>query len=92
MRHITIKQATEGETGYYEVEVDFDGRIERAGKRHLDQMLYMLNWVFNGEFTYTVLLAEIPANQRLQCADQNWDSPCDLIREQALKIRQRCER
>ena len=92
MRHITIKQATEGDTGYYEVEVDFDGRIERAGKRHLDYMLCMLNWVFKGEFTYTVLLAEIPANQRLRCTDQTWDGPCDSIREKAVEIRQRSER
>jgi len=94
MRHFSIKQATEGETSYYQVTVKFDGKKEVAAKRHIEEMLSLLNWVFKGEdWTYSVELAEIPFEKRLACSDQNFKqiskthkeiaAHCELIRLRA---------
>jgi hypothetical protein len=92
MRHITIKQATEGDTGYYEARVDFGASIERGAKRHLEEMLCMLDWVFGKDFTYSVELANIPMKDRLRCSDQDFLKVCDSNKAKAAEIRQRCSR
>lgn len=70
MRHIIIEQATEGEA-YYQATIDFEtetGAITGA-KQHLENLLACLDWIFDGEFTYQVKLADIALNQRKFCAD-----------------------
>jgi hypothetical protein len=88
MRHFSIKQATEGETGYYEVTVDFDGRKETASKRNIEELLCCLNWVFKGyDWTYSVELAEIPARDRKNCTDQNVEQISQRHQEIAAECR-----
>ena len=92
MMHLTIKQATNGETGYYEVEASFGGIVERGAKRHLDNLLCLLDWVFGNEFTYTVELAEIPMIHRKPCSDQNLPVAEKSVKAKALDIKKRCSR
>lgn len=68
MRHIIIKQATSGES-YFEATVDFSGEKLTMAKYHLEKLLCGLEWSLDGEFTYEVLLKDIPRHARKYCAD-----------------------